>query len=203
MTESRDTEDDRLEAIRMIRDSAASLIASTGGLQRVRSLRFGEPGFDPAVYRQMAESGWIGLLVPEEKGGLGLGMTEFAVICEEMGRGLAPEPLIPATLSASLLVESDRPELLQNVLTGKDFVVAAWQEAPDTLAVAGTTDGNRLFVPVVALSSDRALTSMNVPWIFRMSADAGVPDAVKRLVEAADQAGPNRGRIRDTLAAAH
>ena len=52
--------------------------------------------------------------------------------------------------------------------------------------------GNRLFVPVVALSSDRALTSMNVPWIFRMPAEAGVPDAVKRLVAAADQAGPNR-----------
>ena len=56
MTESRDTGDDRLEAIRMIRDSAAALIASAGGLQRVRSLRFADPGFGPAVYRQMAES---------------------------------------------------------------------------------------------------------------------------------------------------
>ena len=77
-------------------------------------------------------------------------MLELVAVCEEMGRGLAPEPLIPATLSASLLAESDRPELLQDLLAGKNLVIAAWQEAPDTLAVAGTTDGNRLFVPTAA-----------------------------------------------------
>ena len=159
MTESRDTDDDRREAIRMIRDSAAALIASTGGLARVRSLRFGDPGFDPAVYRQMAEAGWIGLLVPEDKGGLGLGMAELAAVCEEMGRGLAPEPLIPATLSASLLVESDRPELFEDAIAGKNLVVAAWQEAPDTLTVAGTADGNRLFVPT-ALGADAFLVAL-------------------------------------------
>jgi branched-chain amino acid transport system substrate-binding protein len=60
--------------------------------------------------------------------------------------------------------------------------------------------GNRLFIPVVALSSDRALTSMGVPWIFRLPADTKITEAVRRLVAAADEAGPNRGRLRDVLA---
>ncbi len=60
--------------------------------------------------------------------------------------------------------------------------------------------GNRLFIPVVALSSDRALTSMGVPWIFRLPAETKVDDAVRKLVAAADEAGPNRGRLRDVLA---
>jgi ABC-type branched-subunit amino acid transport system substrate-binding protein len=57
--------------------------------------------------------------------------------------------------------------------------------------------GNRLFIPVLAVSSDRALTSMGVPWIFRLSS---VNDAVVKLVAATGEAGANRGRIRDALA---
>jgi hypothetical protein len=57
--------------------------------------------------------------------------------------------------------------------------------------------GNRLFVPVLAVSSDRALTSMGVPWIFRVPT---IDDAVAKLAAVATEAGPNRGRIRDALA---
>jgi ABC-type branched-subunit amino acid transport system substrate-binding protein len=57
--------------------------------------------------------------------------------------------------------------------------------------------GNRLFIPVLAVSSDRALTSIGVPWIFRVPT---VDNAVGRLVAAVHDAGPNRGRIRDALA---
>jgi len=58
----------------------------------------------------------------------------------------------------------------------------------------------KTFLPVVAISSDRALTSTNVPWIFRVGADVPVADAVRCLTAGADRAGPNRLRIRDLLA---
>lgn len=58
----------------------------------------------------------------------------------------------------------------------------------------------KTFVPVVALSSDRRLTSANVPWIFRLEPDVTLADAVRCLTEAANQAGPNRERIRSFLA---
>jgi len=56
------------------------------------------------------------------------------------------------------------------------------------------------FVPVVAISSDRALTSTNIPWIFRLPEGTPVEDAVGLLSAAIAVAGPNRADIRKTLA---
>ena len=58
----------------------------------------------------------------------------------------------------------------------------------------------KAFVPVVALSNDKTLTSTNVPWIFRLPAGT-TPAAALRLVEAAAvRSGPNPERLRDVLA---
>ena len=56
------------------------------------------------------------------------------------------------------------------------------------------------FVPVVAISSDRALTSTNIPWIFRLPEGTSLEQAVKCLSAAIAEAGPNRFSIRDVLA---
>lgn len=58
----------------------------------------------------------------------------------------------------------------------------------------------KTFVPVIALSSDRKLTSTNIPWIFRLQSDTTIATAVECLIDAAQHAGPNRGRIREYLA---
>jgi branched-chain amino acid transport system substrate-binding protein len=59
----------------------------------------------------------------------------------------------------------------------------------------------KTFLPVIALSSDHALTSTNIPWIFRLAPDTSVADAVRMLSEAAEHVGLNRARIREYLAA--
>jgi hypothetical protein len=56
------------------------------------------------------------------------------------------------------------------------------------------------FVPVLAISSDRALTSTNIPWIFRLPEGTSLEDAVNCLSVAITQAGPNRFGIRDAFA---
>ena len=56
------------------------------------------------------------------------------------------------------------------------------------------------FLPVVAISSDRALTSTNIPWIFRLPEGTPLPQALRALSAAIEQAGPNRAAIRDVLA---
>jgi len=58
----------------------------------------------------------------------------------------------------------------------------------------------KTFLPVVAISADRALTSANVPWIFRLGPDVPPAEAIQCLAAAAARSGPNRGRIRDLLA---
>jgi ABC-type branched-subunit amino acid transport system substrate-binding protein len=56
------------------------------------------------------------------------------------------------------------------------------------------------FVPVVAISSDRALTSTNIPWIFRLPEGTPLQEALQCLSTAIEQVGPNRAGIRDFLA---
>ena len=57
----------------------------------------------------------------------------------------------------------------------------------------------KTFFPVIAISADTALTAVNLPWIFRLPVDAALQDAVGAMTAAADQSGPNRGRLRDAL----
>ena len=136
------------DEIAMIRDSAAAVAPRDGSLARIRALRFKRPGYDPAVWRRMGELGWIGLRVPEAQGGSGLGLLAQGALLEELGAGLAPEPLVHGALSATVLAASGDQALLQSLLAGEVFVPLAWQEAPDGLDVPGTASGERCFVPL-------------------------------------------------------
>ncbi len=142
---------DRQDSIRMIRDSAAAVAPPGGDTKRIRALRFEDPGFDPGMFRQIGELGWIGLRVPEAMGGAGLGLGEMCALAEELGAGLVPEPVIPAALSASLLAATTGGGgHLPHLLAGEMVVLTAWQEQADTLEVWGTPDAPRRFIPHAA-----------------------------------------------------
>ena len=64
------------------------------------------------LWGKIAEQAWLGVLVPEEYGGLGLGVTELGIILEEMGRALVPGPYFAcAALAAPALAWSASLEL--------------------------------------------------------------------------------------------
>lgn len=141
-----------LSSLEMIRDSARG-IASRGDLSRIRKLRYTTPGFDRAVWADMCAMGWPALRLPEDRGGVGLGMQAYCALAEELGHGLVPEPLIPAVLAAQLLDDA----ALDGHLTGARLVIPAWADARDTLgpqgplAVAGgRVTGRKLYVPMAA-----------------------------------------------------
>jgi hypothetical protein len=58
----------------------------------------------------------------------------------------------------------------------------------------------KTFVPVLALANDRALTSTNIPWIFRLPAETTAAEAVRLLAAAAQTSGNNPEKLRDVLA---
>ena len=60
--------------------------------------------------------------------------------------------------------------------------------------------GVKAFVPVIAVSSDHALTSTNIPWIFRLPEGTSLKQALKTLKAAEEISGPNRSKLRDALA---
>lgn len=56
------------------------------------------PAYDLELWRAMADQGWLGIEVEEEDGGLEMGMVEVAVLCEQIGRHLAPAPFLSSVL---------------------------------------------------------------------------------------------------------
>ncbi|MEW4385878.1 acyl-CoA dehydrogenase family protein [Pseudomonas paraeruginosa] len=112
MSEQDDWDREREERLRMIRDSAASLVPRNGDLTRVRRGRFSGTAVDRQAWREVCAMGWPGLRLDQALGGSGLGMAEWVALLETLGRGLLPEPLIEAGLVAPLLPEEQRAALL-------------------------------------------------------------------------------------------
>jgi branched-chain amino acid transport system substrate-binding protein len=88
-----------------------------------------------------------------------------------------------------------------------DLVKAVYQERVLALVTLDRASshlaeqiGVKSFVPVVAISADRALTSTNIPWIFRLPEGTPLEQALRSLSAAIAQAGPNRAGIREVLA---
>jgi alkylation response protein AidB-like acyl-CoA dehydrogenase len=112
-------------------------------------------GVPRALYAKMAELGWMGLVVPETDGGLGLGTLELALVCEELGRAAAPGPFLGTQLVIAALLragsKAQRRRWLPALLAGERFGALAYLEESDrhdadgiALAARRTRDGWRL-----------------------------------------------------------
>ncbi len=124
---------------RMLGDAVAAFVARKTTLNRVRVLRDTEPGFDRALWREMARLGWLGILVPEAYGGHGMGFAEMRIVAEGVAAAVMPEPLNAcAVLASRTLVGGDNEALKRRLVTqivAGDLIVAlAWQES------GGSTD---------------------------------------------------------------
>jgi len=125
----------------MLRDSVQAFHERHPGPARTRRLRNEAIPFDRSVWRDMAEAGWSGVMVPESLGGHGLGAAEAMLIACELGRGLAPEPYVASGLmvvQALVPIAADSAParaLLEQVLAGQTLVALAWQEAAGKLAI--------------------------------------------------------------------
>src|SRR5688500_12764016 len=126
---------------RLLADSVADFGARGTDIARVRRLRGSRAEYDRAVWSKMGELGWLGILVPERHGGLGLGLAEMAIVAKGLARTLAPEPLAgAAVLAASALAGGDneplKREQLPRLVAGEMLPALAWQEAPGALDTA-------------------------------------------------------------------
>ena len=87
---------------RDIQRTARDLLAERAKPDRVRE--HAEAGTtDDALWAELCELGWPGIAVSEENGGQGLGRIELSILCEELGRVLAPVPFLPTVLAATLI----------------------------------------------------------------------------------------------------
>jgi len=73
---------------------------------------------DDALWKELGELGWPGIAVAEEHGGQGLGAVELAILCEELGRTVAPVPFLPTVLAATLIEHAGSDEQRERWLPG-------------------------------------------------------------------------------------
>lgn len=88
----------------LLRESARKLLEARFPTTRVRELLETERAHDEAAWKEMADLGWHGLLVPEDHGGVGLELFELGVLLEEMGRVVMPGPYLAAQLATLVLL---------------------------------------------------------------------------------------------------
>lgn len=135
MMDNGETNSERAQTLRLLKESAAAFATKESPLTRARALRGMQPDFDLTFWRQLAEQGWTGLLVPEQQGGFGLGFAEMASVVEQFAARIAPEPLVPTAVFAVRLLQSCpgsglAARLLSTLASGDLIAAVAWQENP-------------------------------------------------------------------------
>jgi len=86
----------------MLRMSARDFLAKECPKARVREMAKDEKGYDPQLWHRMAELGWMGLVLPEEYGGMGAGFMDLVILMEEMGRNILPGPFFSTVALCAL-----------------------------------------------------------------------------------------------------
>ncbi len=129
----------------MFRDSVRDFFSNEVTTESIRNRWDSDSGRDRALWTSMAELGLTGLLVPENCGGLGLGVVDFIMLAEECGRVALPEPLVDTVLLATpvLVAAGADAQLLQSIAAGE--TVCAVQSQADAL-VADADFADKLIV---------------------------------------------------------
>ncbi len=85
-----------------LRDTVRSFLTNDAPGSYVRAMADDERGFTDGFWEKLTEMGWPGLLVPQEHGGVGLGLVDMVVVMEEMGRLPLPGPFFSSSVFATL-----------------------------------------------------------------------------------------------------
>jgi alkylation response protein AidB-like acyl-CoA dehydrogenase len=138
----------------MFRDAAKRFAAERAPVAQLRKLRDQNDGvgFDRVVWKEMANMGWAGVLVPEEHGGAGFGYVGAGLIAEEIGRNLSATPLLSTSvLAVTALLRGGsavQKEALLPAIAGGDLIVALASDeknrhAPHSIATRATGGGGK------------------------------------------------------------
>src|SRR5262245_50961247 len=148
----------------MLRASARDFLAKEAPMTWVRRMMEDERGFTDAVWKKMAELGWMGLIIPEEHGGSGGDFVDMVVVLEEMGRAVLPGPFFSTVVLGGVAITlggtpAQCAAYLPKIAAG-DLKVTLAQLEPsgrwdaDGVALAAKADGGghrlngtKLFVP--------------------------------------------------------
>ncbi|MEO7383650.1 MAG: acyl-CoA dehydrogenase [Novosphingobium sp.] len=158
----------------MVRDTFARFLdehSSTARVRAAQSAENGPSGFDPALWTGLAELGALALRVPEEAGGMGLGLFDAVLLMEEAGRTLVSGPLAEALVAARVLAQlggEGQADLLSRALGGETVATIALAdigEQPRQWVAGG------LVADVVLAQRGNDVVAVTVPATARIAED--------------------------------
>ncbi len=136
-----------------LRDEARRFLTDKAGARVTRRvLDDAAISYDKDLWRAVADMGWIGVAIPEEYGGTGLGRLELCVLAEELGRAVAPIPYSSTVYflaEALMLAGSDAQKraLLPKIAAGEAigcFALSEGPGAPSPASIKAKFDGGQL-----------------------------------------------------------
>jgi len=140
-------------------------------IERVRALMEDDLGHDAAVWQEMAGLGWLAIAIPEEYGGVGLGMAEVVPVVEQMGRRMMAGPFLSTTLATQALLtggtEAQKTVILPEIAAGVCATLALSEANADwdltNIEARTSAEGGQL-----VLSGTKTLVTdaMAAKWIF-------------------------------------
>ena len=139
------------EEEQMLKNVAREFLEAEVSTALVREMELDGLGYPPALWKQMADLGWLGMSIPEEFGGQGLPLTYLGLILEEAGRVMAPVPLhstmVAALTLAAIGTDQQKQDILPAVSDGSMVLTWAVQERdarliPDAIELDAKADGD-------------------------------------------------------------
>ena len=151
---------------------AEQIFSGRASVERVKEIERTEDRVDRALWAELARANLLGISLPEDHGGSGLGITELCLVLEQQGRRVAPIPLVWSTVAAQAIAEFGGPaDLLSRAVSGDAILTIALSgQAGDPMAptVEAEPDGKgyrltgaRLSVPAGHVA-DRILTTARI-----------------------------------------
>ncbi|MCK4331870.1 MAG: acyl-CoA/acyl-ACP dehydrogenase, partial [Dehalococcoidia bacterium] len=148
----------------MLRTLARDFLTTECPKAKVRELEKDEKGYDPEMWRNMAELGWMGLVFPEEYGGTEASLMELAVLMEEMGRNILPGPFFSTVVLCALPIleygsSEQKAKFLPQIAKGEAIWALALTESSGSYEASEirlraslegegyVLEGDKLFVP--------------------------------------------------------
>jgi acyl-CoA dehydrogenase len=135
----------------MLLESARDFCADKSPVSKVRELMQDERGYDPTVWQEMSQLGWLGIAIPEQYGGSELGIGSVVPVAEAAGRNMLATPLITSTLAAQVILRggdnAQKEQWLPQLAEGKVASMALiegedWGD--DNIQCAVTAEGGKL-----------------------------------------------------------
>jgi alkylation response protein AidB-like acyl-CoA dehydrogenase len=128
----------------LLRSTARKFFDNECTSETVRKLMESPEGMTADLWKKLAEQGWLGLIVPDEYGGMGLGIVDLVVLLEEMGRAVVPGPFFSTVLLGGLAIleagtDGQKKAWLPKLASGDARAALAWMEPSADLGARGIT----------------------------------------------------------------